>query len=118
MSLLHVEEPWQCCAQAKRFRIGCVNAADHRLRHALKCLFPESSPYKTGKRFIIDAICTFPWQKKIGNHARFACETKNVAGDEWPYMRRREQLKSFRHAAQAAISYDETATIFFVGLNK
>src|SRR5687768_16825305 len=110
MFLLHVEEPRECCAQAERFWIGGVNAAKHRLRHSLKCFFPKSSPYKTRKRLITGAVCAFPWQKKIGGHACFAGETENIAGDERPDLRRGEQLKSLGHAAQAAISYDETAT--------
>ncbi|MDQ1559300.1 MAG: hypothetical protein QOD32_2360 [Pyrinomonadaceae bacterium] len=112
MRALHVEEARHRRAQAQLFRVGRVDAADHRLRHALQSLAPETSPDKLREAFVIviavnTARASATREEEIERHARLTRPTENVRRDERPEARGREQVKAFGHGAQPPTAHDE-----------
>src|ERR1043166_2930985 len=118
MLAFHLQKSGQGCTQTERFRIGSVDAANHRLRHSFQRLRSQPATHKTRKALIVCSVCAFSWQKQIRGHACFSRDTENVATDKRPEPRRCEQLKPLGHRAQPAVSHDETASKLFVGLDE
>src|SRR5687768_14881840 len=114
--LLHLQEARHRGAQAEQLWIGCIDAADHWLRHPIERFASQPAADKVCQAFI--AIGGSAWEKKIQGHARFAERTENLAGKKRPDQRRRQQVKTFGHGTQCAATDNEAATMLNVGFDQ